>query len=189
VPLPWVTVGVLAVLLAAADMAVLVALQGAVGAIERDQGPFHSWVIYSAVVAPIFALAVIWALGRVHRGNAARPSSPSSTIRGALLVVLAATAIGIVVLMISTAIDYHLQSELLAKTLALHDHTIGANQSANPAYADGGWSPEQRDTMLVDVKAVGFGSGSMAIANVFLVGWVVALCGGRLTASGRRQRP
>jgi hypothetical protein len=169
-------------------MAVLVALQGAVGAIERAQGPFHSWLTFSALIAPVFALAVIWALSRVHRKAGPRSSSLRSTVTAGLLVVLAATAVGIVVLTISTAYDYHLQSELLTKTLSLHTHTIGANQAANPAYADGGWTPEQRSTMLIDVKAVGLGSGFMAVANLVLVAWVVALRGGRLHVSTRRQR-
>lgn len=37
VPLPWITIGVLAVLMAAGDGFVLTSLQGAVGAIERSQ--------------------------------------------------------------------------------------------------------------------------------------------------------
>jgi hypothetical protein len=114
VPLPWGTVAALAVVLAFANGFVIIALQGAVGAIER------------------------------------------------------------------TAYDYHLQSALLAKTLTLHNHTIGASDAANPAYADSTWNPEQRQTMLVDVKAVGLGTIILAAVNAVLVAWVTALRGGRL---------
>ena len=35
--------------------------------------------------------------------------------------------------------------------------------------------PEQRDTLLVAVKAVGLGGVVLLAVNVFLVGWVTAL--------------
>jgi hypothetical protein len=82
-------------------------------------------------------------------------------------------AVGIVVLIVSTAYDYHLQSQLLARSSSLHTtHLIGASGATNSAYDDGAWSPEQRDTLLA--------------GNLFLVGWVTALRGGRLDAFRRR---
>jgi hypothetical protein len=176
VPLPWVTVAVLAVLMAAADGFILTSLQGAVGAIERSQSPFVSWLRYTAMLSPVFGLALVWAFGRAHRGG-------RRTLGTALLVVLAATAVGIVVLVISTAYDYHLQSALLARMQVSHGHSTGISGTGSSVYGDGGWSPEQRDTMLVDVKAVGYGSVLIAGANVLLVGWITALCGGRLRRS------
>jgi hypothetical protein len=173
VPLPWGTVAALAVVLAFANGFVIIALQGAVGAIERAQSPFTDWLRYSAILVPVFGLAVTWALARTHR----RGRRTATTV---LLVAAATTAIGITLLIISTAYDYHLQSELLAKTLTLHNHTIGASDAANPAYADGTWNPEQRQTMLVDVKAVGLGAIILAAVNAVLVAWVTALRGGRL---------
>ena len=84
-----------------------------------------------------------------------------------------------------------MQSQLLQRTSALHDHTIGGSNGsavANPAYSDGSWSPEQRQTMALDVKAVGLGSGLILATNVVLVGWVVALRGGRLDVVPSRRR-
>jgi hypothetical protein len=74
VPMPWVTVGVLAILMAAVDGFILTSLQGAVGAIERSQGPFLSWARDTAIVLPLFVLAVMWAFTRAHRkhGRCAR---------------------------------------------------------------------------------------------------------------------
>jgi hypothetical protein len=105
----------------------------------------------------------------------------------ALLLVAVGSAVSVAQLTASTAYDYHLQSDLLQKTSALHDHAIGASAAANPAYADSAtWTPEQRDTMKVDLKAVGYGTGLVLGANVLLVGWVIALRGGRLTPVRRR---
>ena len=56
VPLAWGAVVVLAVVLAFADGFVIVALEGAVGAIERAQNPFGDWLLYSAVLVPVFGL-------------------------------------------------------------------------------------------------------------------------------------
>jgi hypothetical protein len=194
IPLPWVTVAVLAILMAAADGFILTSLQGAVGAIERAQGPFASWARDTAIVLPVFVVAVMWAFTRAHRkhgltGPALR--SWRKVITTALLIVAAGTAVGVAETVVSAGIDYHLQSELLQTSSALHDHSIaGSNGSptANPAYADSAWSPEQRQTLALDVKAVGFGSGIILATNIVLVGWVVALRGGRLDVVPARRR-
>jgi hypothetical protein len=197
VPLPWVTIGVLAILMAAADGFILTSLQGAVGAIERSQGPFLSWARDTAIVLPLFVLAMIWAFTRAHRKHGLTTKalrSPRKVLTTALLIVAAGTVVGIGETVVSGAYDFHLQSALLTKTEGLHSHGI-ANQAtdtvtANPAYANGGWTPEQRQTMQVDVKAAAFGSGLILIANLVLVGWVIALRGGRLDVvpAGRRRR-
>ena len=62
VPLPWVTVFVLAIVMALADGFIVTSIQGAVGAIERAQGPFASWLRDAAIVLPVFVVAVLWAL-------------------------------------------------------------------------------------------------------------------------------
>lgn len=92
---------------------------------------------------------------------------------------------------LSTSDRLSLQSQLLAKTHTLHSHAIGPSSAADPAYADGAWTPEQRETMLVDVKAIGYGSVVLVGVNAFLVAWVTALRGGRLDVLRRRtsRRP
>ena len=194
VPLPWATVFVLAIVMAAADGFILTSLQGAVGAIERAQGPFLSWLRDTAIILPVFVVAVMWALTRAHRKHGLTSPAMRSwhrVVTTALLIVAAGTAVGIAETTVSAAMDYRLQSQLLQRTSALHDHTIGGSNGsavANPAYSDGSWSPEQRQTLALDVKAVGLGSGLILATNVVLVGWVVALRGGRLDVVPSRRR-
>jgi hypothetical protein len=194
VPLPWVTVVVLAVVMAAADGFIITSLQGAVGAIERSQGPFLGWARDTALMIPLFVLAVMWAFTRAHRKHDLRSkalSKPRKVVATALLIVAAGSVVGIGQTTASAAADYRLQSNLLEKTAGLHNHSIGtaAGPIANPDYANSStWSPEQRQTMALDVKAVGYGAGLVVIANLVLVGWVVALRGGRLNVVATRRR-
>jgi hypothetical protein len=193
VPLPWVTVAVLAILMAAGDGFILTSLQGAVGAIERSQGPFASWARDTAIVLPLFVLAVMWAFTRAHRKHGLASASfrkPRKMLTTALLIAAAGSVVGIGETVASAGYDYHLQSNLLQKTSTLHNHSIGtsAGTTANPDYTGSGWTPEQRQTMALDVKAAAYGSGILVIANLVLVGWVVALRGGRLDVVPARRR-
>lgn len=180
VPLAWGAVAALAVVLAFANGFVIVTMEGATGAIERAQGPFGDWLRYSSILVPVFGLAVMWALSRAYRRG-------RGTVATVLLIVAAATAVAIVALIANSAYDYHLQTALLAKTAGLHVHGTGPGDAGNTAYSDSFWSPEQRDTMLLSVKAVGLGSVVMAAVNLFFVGWVTALLGGRLRRAGRPE--
>jgi hypothetical protein len=194
VPYPWKTVIALAVVLAAGDGFILTSLQGAVGAIQRSQSPFNSWLRDTAMVLPVFVVAVMWAFYRAHRkhGLASRVMrSWQRTLTTALLIVAAATAVGVIETAISAGIDYRLQSQQLQATAAVHGHAADTATGAignNQAYTDGVWSPMQRQTMALDVKAVGFGAGIMLGVNVVLVGWVIALRGGRLDVLPARRR-
>jgi len=91
VPLPWGFVAGVAVTLALANAFVVVAVQGAIGAIERAQSPFTSWLRLSAILVPVFALAVTLALARADR----RGRRTATTV---LLVAAVSAAVGIVVL-------------------------------------------------------------------------------------------
>jgi hypothetical protein len=194
VPYPWKTVVALAVVLAAADGFIVTSLQGAVGAIQRAQGPFSSWLRDTAIVLPVFVLAVMWAFYRAHRKHGlASPAMRSwkRTVATALLVVGAATAVGVVETAVSAALDYRLQSQQLAASAAVHGHAADGVSGAvtnNQAYSDGLWSPLQRQTMALDVKAVGFGAGIILATNIVIVGWIVALRGGRLDVVAARRR-
>lgn len=187
VPMPWVTVGVLAIVMAAADGFILTSLQGAVGAIERSQGPFLSWAWDTAIVLPLFVLAVMWAFTRAHRKHGLTTRalrSPRKVLTTALLIVAAGTGVGVAETAVSGAYDFHLQSKLL-KTMASHQHDTATSSTG------GSWTPQQRQTAAVDVKAAAFGSGLILIANLVGVGWVIALRGGRLDvvpAARRRRR-
>ncbi|HEY7102826.1 MAG TPA: hypothetical protein VH573_14425 [Mycobacteriales bacterium] len=169
--------------LALANGFVIVAVQGAIGAIERAQTPFTNWLRYSAILVPVFVLAVTWALAR----SSGRGRRTAATV---LLIAAVAAVAGIVAMIVSTTYDYHLQSQLLTKSSSLHTtHLIGASGATNSAYDDGAWSPEQRDTLLADVKGAGLGSVLLIGGNLLLVAWVTALRGGRLDRrrAGRPQ--
>lgn len=192
VPLPWATIAALAVVLAFADGLILTIVRGAVGAIERTQTPFATWLHDSTLMLPLFVLALVWAFARIHRKHdltSRELRRPRRILAAALLIAAAGSAVTIVELAVSTAYDYHLQSDLLAAGAAFHNHAIGANSSVNPAYADSNtWTPEQRDTAKLAVTGAGLGTGMVVGANVLLVGWVVALRGGRLDVRPRRPR-
>jgi hypothetical protein len=194
VPYPWKTVIALAVVLAAADGFIVTSLQGAVGAIQRAQGPFSSWLRDTAIMIPFFVIAVMWAFYRAHRKHGLDSRGMRSwkrTVAAALLIVGATTVVGILQTSVSAAIDYRLQSQQLAATAAVHGHAADGVSGAitdNQAYSDGVWSPLQRQTMALDVKAVGFGAGIILATNIVLVGWIVALRGGRLDVLPARRR-
>ncbi|HZE31179.1 MAG TPA: hypothetical protein VE198_07060 [Actinoallomurus sp.] len=193
IPLPWVTVFALAIVMAAADGFILTSLQGAVGAIERSQGPFASWARDTAIVLPVFVVAVMWAFTRAHRKHGLTSPAMRSwrrIVTTALLIVAAGTTVGVAETTVSAAMDYRLQSQLLQRMAVTHGHATGPSGAAgvDPAYSDGSWTPEQRQTMALDVKAVGYGAGLILGANIVLVGWVVALRGGRLDVVPSRRR-
>jgi hypothetical protein len=194
VPLPWVTVFAVAIVMAAADGFIVTSIQGAVGAIQRSQSPFASWSRDTAILLPVFVVAVMWAFGRAHHKHGLGSLAMRSwrrVITTALLIAAAGAVVGIAHTTVSAAIDYRLQSQQLQRTAALHSHTVGGldgSPTANQAYTDGNWSPEQRETMALDVKAVGYGAGLILATNIVLVGWVVALRGGRLDVVPSRRR-
>jgi hypothetical protein len=63
----WWTVGVFALVLAAADGFWATSVRGAVGYIENVQQPFHDWLLYLAVMGPLFAAVVAAALWLANR--------------------------------------------------------------------------------------------------------------------------
>ena len=194
VPLPWVTVFVFALVMAAADGFIVTSIQGAVGAIERAQGPFASWLRDTAIVLPVFVVAVMWAFTRAHRKHGLTSPAMRSwrrVLATALLIVAAGTAVGVVETAVNAGMDYRLQSQLLQQTASLHSHSIADSSGsvvADPAYSDGTWSPEQRATMALDVRAAAYGAGLILATNIVLVGWIVALRGGRPDVVPSRRR-
>ena len=80
--------------MAYADGFWMISLRGAVGAIERTEEPFASWLRESTLVLPVFVFAVLGALTLALRwfGPVLRKSS---TVLTALLIVAAGTAVGI----------------------------------------------------------------------------------------------
>jgi hypothetical protein len=178
---PWLTVLPLAVVLAFADGFWMISMRGAAGSIERTQAPALSWLRDSTLTLPIFVLAVIGALALAAHWFGPVLRKPKTVVATALLVVAAGTLAGIAVLAASSAYDYHLQ----IGQVALMDSMRSAGSMASMAMG----SPEsqQQATLGLQVKAVSLGSGLLLVTNLVLVGWLVALRGGRLAVSKTRQ--
>ena len=182
-PVPWFTVAALAVLMDVAAGFWLTSIQGAVGAIERAQTPFASWLRISTLMLPAFVVAVLTALALARRRFGPALRTTRKVVAAALLVVAAGTVVGIGQLAVSAAYDYHLQSQ--------HLELIHATHPGAHVHDDGscvGLCAAKRATLVVDVRAVGYGSAAVLGTDVVLVAWVVAMRGGRLDPV-RPRRP
>lgn len=170
---PWWTVVSLAVLMAYADGFWLISLRGAVGAIERTQEPFGAWLRESTSFLPVFVLAVLAAFTLALRWPG--PSaSRLRTVATALLVVVAGTLAGIAQLAVSSVRDYRLQLQLMESTHHMADESV---------------LPLQGQASLgLQLAAIGYGAGILLVTNLVVVGWAVAIRGGRLDPA-RPARP
>jgi hypothetical protein len=173
---PWLTVIPLALVMAYADGFWVVALRGAVGAIERSQTPFESWMRESTLVLPVFVFAVLGALTLTLRWFGPGRSRGRTMLVAALLIVAAGTLMGVVELAASAAYDYHLQ----AQQLAAHHAMASCGASCRQQQLD--------STLALDMRAVFYGIGLLLVSNLVVVGWVVALRGGRLDITASRRR-
>jgi hypothetical protein len=174
---PWSTVLPSAILMAYADGFWMMTLRGAIGAIERTQEPFTGWWRESTLVLPLYVLAVLGALLLALRWFGPVLPSLRAVAATAVLTALAGTLLGVAEIVGSSVYDYHLESDQLALMDSMHGICVGscldqAQQSALAAF----------------VRAVLYTSGFILITNLVLVGWLVAIRGGRLavTAAGRR---
>jgi hypothetical protein len=175
--IPWLTVVPLAVVMAYADWFWVISLRGAAGSIERTGDPFASWLRESTVVLPVFVLAVLGALKLAARWFGPVPRKAKTVVATALLVVAAGTLVGSAGLAASSAYDYHLQANHLQVMDSMRSMASMASMT----------SAQQQASLDLQVKAVGLGSGLLLATNLMLVGWVVALRGGRLDGSTTRQ--
>ena len=201
---PWSTVALLTVVMAYGDGFWLTSLQGAIGAVERAGGPIASWLRVSTLMAPAFGFAVWKALTAAQRRYGPELHTPRTVVAAALLVAVAGSVVGIGGVAASSAYDYNLQSTQLQQTETTHAHPVTADRAQGVAGATapgGAVGPTQglgagsctatcqalRSTLAVHVRGVGYAGGVLLLTNVLLVGWVVALRGGRLGAApGRR---
>ena len=170
---PWLTVIPLAAMMAYADGFWMVSLRGAVGAIERTQEPFASWLRESTALLPVFVLAVIAAVTLALRRFGPVLAGKKAFLTTALLVAAAGTVAGTVILAASEAWDYALQHDLMG---SLH-------------HASSVQSVEQLDqaSLGLQLAAFGYGAGLLLLTNLVVTGWTVAIRGGRLDVS-RKQK-
>jgi hypothetical protein len=166
---PWRTVIPLAAMMAYADGFWMVSLRGAVGAIERTQEPFMSWLRESTALLPVFVLAVIAALTLALRWFGPVLSGRKAFCTAALLVAAAGTLAGTLMLAASEAWDYALQHELMSTM-----HHAGSGQSVEQL---------NQASLGLQLAALGYGAGLLLATNLVVTGWTVAILGGRLDVS------
>jgi hypothetical protein len=172
---PWLTIVPLAVVMAYADGFWMMSLRGAVGSIERTQEPFASWLRESTLSLPFFVVAVLGALMLAARWFGPVLRSTRTIVATALLVVAAGTMVGVYEVATSAAYDYSLQSGQ-AQLMSSMGTTTGA-----------GPGQQQRASLVLQLRAVGYGSGILLATNLVLVGWVVAIRGGHLNVRTTRH--
>jgi hypothetical protein len=170
---PWLTVIPLAAMMAYADGFWMVSLRGAVGAIERTQEPFASWLRESTVLLPVFVVAVIAAVTLALRWFGPVLAGKKAFLTTALLIAAAGTLAGTAALAASEAWDYALQHDLMG-TL----HHASSVQSADQL---------DQASLGLQLAAFGYGAGLLLVTNIVVTGWTVAIRGGRLDVS-RQQK-
>ena len=184
VPVPWTAVVATAVVMAFADGFWIISLREAAGAAIRTGRPFASWLVDSTAVLPVFVLAVLVALAVAYRRYGPVLRGVRTVAMAALLIAAAGTVAGLVVAVSSAAYDYYLQAgqaELVALT---HGHS-GAVSPSDPT-CTGSCAVEQ-STLEVHARGLAYSVPLLLATNVVLVGWVVAMRGGRLDAPAVRR--
>ena len=169
---PWFTVLLLATVMAFADGFWMVSMRGATGAIERSDGAFTSWWRESIVSLPVFVVAVLAALLLAMRLFGPELRTFRAIAVGALLVAGAGTVVGIAETAVSSAYDYYLQSSQLQMIETMHGLCTGSCLAQ-----------AQQSSLELQVRAVLWASGLLLVTNVVLVGWLVAMRGGRLAVA------
>ncbi len=172
---PWRTVLPLAVVLALANTFWVVSLRNAVGAIERTQAPFVSWLRESAMSLPLFVLAVLGGLTLALHWFGPSGHRPRQVALTGLLVASAASLAGVGVLAASTSYDYRLEID--------QGHLMGTmRQSCAGACV----SVQETATYWLQMRSFGWGLLLLVVTNFVLVAWAIAALGGRLPVSTPR---
>jgi len=191
--LSWTTVAVMAVFLAFADGFVLLAFQGAVGAVERQSQPFQRWIVMSLLLIPFYAAAVVVAMILTRRwaGKLRR-----TWVKGGiavLLIVGTSALLGAAMEGVNGVYDYSLQSKHIDLMVATHSlHNTEKSLFAQPGPVQ---TPkcdaacrQKHDTIVVHIRSVFLAGELMLAINLVVTVWLVAIRGGRLWAAPKRQR-
>ena len=192
-PARWRTVIVLGVVLAYADGYILVALTGAVGAIERTNHPFVAWLQESAVLVPVFILGELLVLRLIRRRTGPAFRSGKAVAIAALLLALGSTVVGVVAVTASAAYDYRLQTDLIdyeQQPALQHDNgvpLIPAGSTVARGNCNSMICNDERFSLATDLRGIGIGAPLLLGINIVLVAWVVAAFGGRLGTPIRRR--
>jgi hypothetical protein len=185
VRVPWVAVIVLAVWMSFADGFWIVSLREAAGAAIRTGQPFASWLVDCTVVLPLFVGAVVAAFAIAYRryGSVMRGRKVVAT---SLLVALAGTVAALVVAVSSAGYDYYLQAGQADLVAATHSHSSGQVSPYDPTCT--GACAIDQSTLVVHARGLAYLVPLLLVTNGVVVGWVVALRGGRLDAPTGSRR-
>ena len=181
--IPWTMVLTFATVLATADWFWVISLRGAVGATERTSNPFVSWLQGSVLLTPLFAFAVLGALALALRWFGPVVRRPMRVLATSLLLLGASTLAGAGALIVSGTYDLRLQLTMLNHMIPMGTQCLGSCKQL-----------ERDATWTLQLQALGYGSLILLVTNLVLVGWMVALCGGRLRVgkaqpAGHGSRP
>ena len=127
----------------------IIAMRGAVGAIERTSAPFESWLRESALLVPAYLAAVLVAFAVAVRRYGRGPLGFRRTLVVIALVATATTIVGVLLLAGSSVLDYRLQVAALEHMSVAH---AGCDATCTAARVDA-----TRDLL---VKSVGLGAVS-----------------------------
>ncbi len=191
----WPVIITIAAAVTLADGFWVTSLQGAIGAIARNQPPMQRWLRDSVLMVPLFVIGVLAALALARR--VVRPGWPDAVKVAAagLVIVAATTVVGVGEVATSSAIDYRIQLHELSAVHAAHTTSVAPNGSvaadtssaAVPTGSNDVLRAQRHDTLHVHLRAIRHATVVVAITNVALVAWLLALFGWSL--SGRRTRP
>ena len=183
---PWSLVVPLAVLMCFGDGFWIVSLREAAGAAIRTGRPFASWLADYTAVLPLFVVAVSTTLAVAYGRYGPRLRKGRTVVRTALLVAVAGTLTGLVVARASAGYDYYLQAGEADEVQTTHVHT-GAVSPTDPTCT--GSCAVDEATLEVHARGLAHLVPLLLTTNVLLVGWTVALRGGRLAARRARRAP
>jgi hypothetical protein len=173
---PWSTILPLAIVLAYADGFWMTSLRGAVGAMETTQSPYASWWRESTLVIPVFVVAVLGALMLAQRWFGPVLRRPRAVVATVLLIVAAGTLVGMAQIAAGSAYDYHLQSAQLRMMDLMQSMCTG---NCLPA--------QEHDTLVTTLRGGFYVSRWLLLTNLVLVGWLVAMRGGRVALATTKR--
>ena len=185
VAVPWVVVAIMAVTMSFVDGFWIVSLREAAGAAVRTGRPFASWLADSTAVVPLFALAVLAALAFAYERYGPVLRRARAVVATSVLVALAGTVAGIVVAISSAGYDYYLQAGQAEQVESTHGHG-GAVSPDDPTCT--GSCAVERATLVVHARGLAYLAPLLLGTNLLVVGWTVAVRGGRLDAPRARTR-
>src|SRR4051794_14109683 len=172
----WSHVLPLAVVLAFANSFWIIVLRGAVGAIERTSAPFSTWLHESALLVPVYVVAVLVAFLLAQRGVGSRPRGIRA-VGGTLgLVAATATTPGPLLMVASSWFDFQLQVDDLHHTGQMH-------MSCDSVCV----SDRISATLNLEIKGAWIGLLLMLVTDLVVIGLLVAFRGGVLVL-GRPPR-